>query len=202
MFILITQALDIPVCVLCRVCHILLGTLQWRHNECGGILNHRRLDCLLNHLFRCRSKKISKLSVTGLCEGMHQWPVDSPHKGPVMRKIFPFDDSHHVIQQAHWWSSCVDLQYMSRIMHRAHALLCFGEHPLKFSRLGYSFKTLLKILPTIFPTLSRGNEVIHKEHSGMSFVPGAINWKWETAFWLRAGSWHQKHFTALRWSSL
>ena len=24
--------------------------------------------------------------------GIHQWPVDSPHKGPVMRKIFPFDD--------------------------------------------------------------------------------------------------------------
>ena len=27
------------------------------------------LDCSLNHLFRCRSKKTSKLLVTGLCEG-------------------------------------------------------------------------------------------------------------------------------------
>ena len=24
--------------------------------------------------------------------GIHRWPVNSPHKGPVMRKIFPFDD--------------------------------------------------------------------------------------------------------------
>ena len=24
--------------------------------------------------------------------GIHRWPVNSPHKGPVARKIFPFDD--------------------------------------------------------------------------------------------------------------
>ena len=24
--------------------------------------------------------------------GIHQWPVNSPHKGPVTRKMFPFDD--------------------------------------------------------------------------------------------------------------
>ena len=24
--------------------------------------------------------------------GIHRWPVDSPHKGPVTRKMFPFDD--------------------------------------------------------------------------------------------------------------
>ena len=27
------------------------GSLQWRHNERDGVSNHRRLDCLLNHLF-------------------------------------------------------------------------------------------------------------------------------------------------------
>ena len=42
--------------------------------------------------FGCISKKISKLRVTGLCEGNHRWPVDSPHKGPVTRKMFTFDD--------------------------------------------------------------------------------------------------------------
>ena len=44
-------------------------TLQWRHNGSDGVSNHRRLDGLLNRLFRCRSKKTSKLCVTGLCEG-------------------------------------------------------------------------------------------------------------------------------------
>ena len=24
--------------------------------------------------------------------GVHRWPVNSPHKGPVTRKVFPFDD--------------------------------------------------------------------------------------------------------------
>ena len=24
--------------------------------------------------------------------GIHRWPVNSRHKGPVTRKIFPFDD--------------------------------------------------------------------------------------------------------------
>ena len=46
-----------------------LNSLQWHHNESDGISNHQHLDCLLNHLFGCRSKKTSELCVTGLCEG-------------------------------------------------------------------------------------------------------------------------------------
>ena len=46
-----------------------LSSFQWRHNECDGISNHRRLDGLLSSLFRRRSKKTSMLSVTGLREG-------------------------------------------------------------------------------------------------------------------------------------
>ena len=39
---------------------------------------------------RRRSKKPSKLSVTGLCGGIHWW--HSPHKATVTRKTFPFED--------------------------------------------------------------------------------------------------------------
>ena len=42
--------------------------------------------------FRRRSKKTSKLRVTGLCEGNPFVTGGSPHKGPVTRQIFPFDD--------------------------------------------------------------------------------------------------------------
>ena len=45
------------------------NALRWSHHERDGVSNHRRLDSLLISLFRCRSKKISKLRVTGLCEG-------------------------------------------------------------------------------------------------------------------------------------
>ena len=46
-----------------------LTSLQWRHNGRDSVSNHQRHDCLLNRLFRRRSKKTSKLCVTGLCEG-------------------------------------------------------------------------------------------------------------------------------------
>ena len=52
--------------VYCSTCLMLArwdSALRWRHNEPGGVSNHRCLDCLLNHLFRRRSKKRSKLRV-------------------------------------------------------------------------------------------------------------------------------------------
>ena len=72
--------------------HWFPSTLPWRHNDHGGVPNHQPHDCLLNRLFRRRSKKTSKLPVTGLCERNSSGPVNSPHKGPVTRKMFPFDD--------------------------------------------------------------------------------------------------------------
>ena len=66
--------------------------LQWRHDDNDGVSNHQPHGCLLNRLFRRSSKKTSKLRVTGLCVGNSPGPVNSPHKGPVTRKMFPFDD--------------------------------------------------------------------------------------------------------------
>ena len=45
------------------------NALQWCHNERYGIPDHQPHECLLNLLFRRRSKKTSKLGVTGLCAG-------------------------------------------------------------------------------------------------------------------------------------
>ena len=45
------------------------GPLQWRHNGRDCVSNHQPRDCLLNRLFRGRSKKTSQLHVTGLCAG-------------------------------------------------------------------------------------------------------------------------------------
>ena len=62
------------------------------HNDHDGGSNHQPRGCLLNRLFRRKSKKTLKLRVTGLCVGNSPGPVNSPHKGPVTRKMFPFDD--------------------------------------------------------------------------------------------------------------
>ena len=56
----------IPKCHWIR--HFVL-TLQWRHNEHYRVSNHQPYNCLLNRLFRHRSKKTSKLRVTGFCAG-------------------------------------------------------------------------------------------------------------------------------------
>ena len=68
------------------------SSLQWRHNGHDGILNHWHLDCLINRLFRRRSKETTKFHVTGLCEGNSPVTGEFPAKGPVTQKMFPFDD--------------------------------------------------------------------------------------------------------------
>ena len=67
-------------------------TLQWHHNERDGISNHRHLDCLLNRLFRRRSKETSTLCLTDLCEGNSPVTSEFPCKWPVMWKMFLFND--------------------------------------------------------------------------------------------------------------
>ena len=66
--------------------------LQWRYNRSDGVSNHRRLDFLLNRLFRRRSKEHQSSASLIFVRGIHRWPVDSPHKGAVTSKMFPFDD--------------------------------------------------------------------------------------------------------------
>ena len=69
--------------------------LQWSHNGRDGVSNHQPRDCLLSRLFRRRSKKTSKLRVTGLCAGNSPGPVNSPHKWPVTWKKVSIWWHHH-----------------------------------------------------------------------------------------------------------
>ena len=92
----------------------IMRTLHWRHIGCDCVSNHQPYDCLLNRLFRRRSKKTSKLRVNGLCEG----PVNSPHKWPVTRKMFPFDE---VIMSFEISMSCCGSALANLIFHVAFA---------------------------------------------------------------------------------
>ena len=77
-----------------------LPPLQWRHNGRAGVSNHQLHDCLLNRLFRHRSKKIAKLCVTDLCEGYPSVTSEFPAKLPVTRKMFQFDDAIMLMHMA------------------------------------------------------------------------------------------------------
>ena len=68
------------------------SSLQWRHNGRDGVSNHQPHYCLLNRLFRHRSKKIWKLRVTGLCAG------NSPVTGEL-----PAQKASNAENASIWW---------------------------------------------------------------------------------------------------
>ena len=74
------------------------NSLQWRHNGRDGVSNYQSHDCLLNRLFKAQKKKNQSSASLAFVRGIHRWPLNSPHKGPIARKMFPFDD---VIMS--WW---------------------------------------------------------------------------------------------------
>ena len=67
-------------------------SLQWRHNGRDSVSNHQPHYCLLNSLFRRRSKKTSKLRVTGLCEG-----------NSLGTEEFPAQMASNVENVSIWW---------------------------------------------------------------------------------------------------
>ena len=72
-------------------------SLRWRQNGRDSVSNHQPHDCLLNRLFRRRSKKTSKLRVTGLCAG------NSPGTGE-----FPAQMASYAENVSIWWRHHVD----------------------------------------------------------------------------------------------
>ena len=65
---------------------------QWRQNERDGVSNHQPHDSLPKRLFRRKSKKTSKLRVTGLCEGNSPVTGEFPAKRASNAEMCPFDD--------------------------------------------------------------------------------------------------------------
>ena len=77
-----------------------LSTVHEKHtritvmsHECTCPSNHPNNCLSWQHLVQASKKETPKLRLTGpLWWRIHQAPVDSPHKGPVMRKSFPCHD--------------------------------------------------------------------------------------------------------------
>ena len=86
---------------LLRRCKMPLDTFRHFRETLRRFVVGSAHHCLLNRLFRRRSKKTSKRRVTGLCAGNSPGPVNSPHKWPVTRKMFPFDDV--IMKAPHYW---------------------------------------------------------------------------------------------------
>ena len=64
----------------------------WHYNDViMSVSNHQRLDCLAVCSGVYQRKHQSSVPLA-FVRGIQWWPMDSPHKGPVNRKMFPFDD--------------------------------------------------------------------------------------------------------------
>ena len=90
--------------------NILNKSLQWRHNGCDSVSNHQPHDCFLNRLFRRRSKKTSKLRVTGLCEG------NSPGTGEFLTQMASYAEIFFVWWRHHVECHDVDITFLSCIL--------------------------------------------------------------------------------------
>ena len=62
-----------------------------RHNERHGVSNHRHIDCLFTVCSGAYYRKYQSSASLDFVRGIYRRPVDSPHKGPVTRIMFPFD---------------------------------------------------------------------------------------------------------------
>ena len=63
------------------------GTLQWRHNQISSLtsVNSTVYSGADQRKYQCSAS-------LAFVKGIHQWLVNSLHKGPVTRKMFPFYD--------------------------------------------------------------------------------------------------------------
>ena len=86
--------------------HVSLGSLRWRHNDHAGVSNHQPHGCLLNRLFRRKSKKTSKLRVTGLCVG----------NSPPGTGEFPAQMASYAENVSIWWRHHVRFKWRESIL--------------------------------------------------------------------------------------
>ena len=80
-------------------------SLHWRHNDHDSVSNHQPHGCLLNRLFRRKSKKTSKLCVTGLCVGIHRDRWIPRTKGQLRGKCFHLMTSSYSVMQWKVWQN-------------------------------------------------------------------------------------------------
>ena len=151
------------------------ASLLWRHNGHDSVSNHQPHDCLLNRLFRRKSKKISKLRVTSLSAG------NSPETGK-----FPAQIASNAENVSIWWRHHVTIN-----MHRGLSW-CFIQislttfsSQLRWLMYAYSLSLLNSV-----PMLSNDN----KTRRAVYIILTVYLWY---CFWLACL--HTSHDDVIKW---
>ena len=66
--------------------------LKWCHNERDGVSITGVSIAYSTVCSGANQRKHQSSASLAFARGIHLWPVNSPHKGPATRKMFPFDD--------------------------------------------------------------------------------------------------------------
>ena len=69
-----------------------IWTLQWLHNEPDGVLITGVSIVYSTVCSGANQRKHQSFMSLVFVRGIHWWPMNSPHKGPVTRKMVPFND--------------------------------------------------------------------------------------------------------------
>ena len=159
--------------------------LYWRHNDHGGCFKSPASQLFTQSFIQAQmTEKKTKLRVTGLCARNSPGPVNSPHKGPVTRKKFPFDDV--IMSWYYLW--CRDA--LIHVDWTASSLLVPTLWPLidaKADAVGYRTVSLLLAVNLLMAiTLCAAMSSILHWHSGL----------WQAVGWSRSFPW----LIAIEWS--
>ena len=92
-------------------------SLQWRHNGCDGVWNRQPHDCLLNRIVGRRSKKTSKLRVTGLCAG------NSPVTGEFPAQMASNAENVSILWRHHVMHICITRPHWSNMVCQNHLVI-------------------------------------------------------------------------------
>ena len=70
------------------------STSPWRHNERDGVSNSPASRLFTQPFIQAhiKEKKNQSSALLAFVRGIHRWPLNSLHIGPVTRKMFLFDD--------------------------------------------------------------------------------------------------------------
>ena len=128
-------------------------SLKLRHNGHDSVSNHQPHDCLLNRLFRRRSKKISKLRVTGLRAGK------SPETGEFPAQMASYAENvstlwrHHVGTGRENYLCCLIMSHLEWSLGR-HSGVKRDCNFLVATKQLYEFPVCLSVRPSVHPSVS------------------------------------------------
>ena len=185
-------------------------SLRWRHNRRDSVSNHQLHDCLLNRLFRRRSKKTPKLRVTGLCVGNSPGTCEFPAQMASNAENVSIWWGHHIRVMSHGCygisqitrSSTVCSSACSGWYQRTHqrsalVILCEGNSPVTDGFPSEMVSNMERVVVTsslvertmIFSTICASTSThwgLNKmANISQTIFSNASAWKKDFVFWLK-----------------